>query len=124
MVWWSVALAIFGILISAVLTERLPRKLPPGNSERYWLMGLSGLFPAWLVALLGLLGTGSIDNPTYAPPRAVISSSATVLIGVIVTDYIRRRLQARGVAMAPAIYWLLGLAAFVVPWLIALRNLR
>lgn len=124
MAWWSLTLAILGILISAVLTQRLRRKAPQEVSERYWLLGLSGLFPAWLLALLGLLGTGSIDNPTYSPPRAVISSSATALIGVIVSDYVKRRLQARGVAMAPAIYWLLGLAAFVAPWVIALWYLR
>ncbi|MBI2999078.1 MAG: hypothetical protein HYY46_11635 [Deltaproteobacteria bacterium] len=123
-VWWSVALGVVGILVSIVLAWQMRNRFPIEESERYWLMGLFGLFPAWLFALWNLLGAGNFDSPTYFPPRAVISSSAAALIGVIVSDFVRRRRLASAVATAPAIYWLLGLAAFVAGWVIALWSLR
>lgn len=121
---WSLVVGIVCLLATAALMVRLCRSYPRPEVEKYWLLGLAAFFPAWLLALLGLLGTGSIDSPTYSPPRAVVSSSAAALIGVIVSDFVKRRLRASGVAMAPAIYWLLGLAAFLAGWVVALWNLR
>lgn len=121
---WSVTLGVLGVALSALLMRRYRRILPGGESDRCWPIGLFGLFPAWLLALLGLLGTGNFDSPAYSPPRAVIFSSAGALIGVIVSDFFKRRLAVSRAVLSPVIYWLLGVAAFLAGWVIALWNLR
>ena len=121
---WSLVVGIVGLLMTAALMVRLCRSSPRPEVEKYWLLGLAAFFPAWLLALMGLLGTGNFDSPTYSPPRSVIFSSASALIGVIVSDFFRRRLAASGAALSPAMYWLLGVAAFLAGWVVALWSLR
>ncbi|MBI2357401.1 MAG: hypothetical protein HYV04_00530 [Deltaproteobacteria bacterium] len=124
MIGWSVALGVLGVSLSALLAGRYRAILPVGEADRCWLIGLFGLFPAWLVAIWGLLGTGNMDSPSYTPPRALIISSAAALIGVIVSDYFKRRFAAGDRTLSPAASWLLGLAALVPAWAVALWNLR
>lgn len=121
---WSVALGVLGVAVAALLMRRYRRILPFGETDRYWIIGLFALFPAWLVAVWGLLGEGNIDSPTYSPPRSLIISSAAALIGVIVSDYCRRRIKTPGITLSPAASWLLGLAALILAWAIALWELR
>jgi hypothetical protein len=121
---WSVALGALGVAVAALLLRRYRRILPFCETDRYWIVGLFALFPAWLVAVWGLLGTGNIDSPTYAPPRALIVSSAAALIGVIVSDYFKRRIRGARITLSPGASWLLGLASLTVAWVIALWNLR
>lgn len=124
MVRWSGALGVLGVLLSALLMVHYRRNLPDGESDRCWLIGLLGLLPAWLVAIWGLLGTGNIDSPSYSPPLALIFSSAAALIGVIVSDYFKRRIKTAAITFSPAASWLLGLAAIAPAWAIALWKLR
>src|SRR3990170_2729813 len=124
MAGWSVTLGVLGVVLSALGVRRYRRISPGDESDRCWLIGLFGLFPGWLVAIWGLLGTSNIDSPTYSPPRSLIFSSAAALIGVIVSDYFKRRIKTVGTVLSPPASWLLWLAAFVLAWAIALWNLR
>jgi hypothetical protein len=124
MAGWSVTLGVLGVVLSALGVRRCRRISPREESDRCWLIGLFGLFPGWLVAIWGLLGAGNFDSPSYSPPRSLIFSSAAALIGVIVSDFARRRLGGFALAMPWALYWLLGLAAFAPAWVVALWSLR
>ncbi|MGH7767674.1 MAG: hypothetical protein ACREQP_09490, partial [Candidatus Binatia bacterium] len=84
----------------------------------YWLIGLAGLFPAWLIAFLTVIQPASqsaVDVPL--PPRALFSS-AIGLIGVIATDYVLRRAQQTGRELSSFLSWVMGWAALIPAWLI------
>jgi hypothetical protein len=57
------------------------------------------------------------------PKGAFIGSSSVPLVGVIVTDIVVRHLRQSGRAHRPVIYWLLGVAAILPGWGIALLAL-
>jgi len=120
MIRWSILIGIFGIIGTAGVLTYLKRREYPKVVEYSWLLGLAALAPAWLVSILALLGqspTEVIDTPL---PRSVLISSAVALLGVIFTDFLNRRLQAKDVAPRWLTLWLLGVAAFVPAWIIAL----
>lgn len=119
MSWGSVVVGILGLVVTAVALGRLSGKAGLGP-RCYWALGLAALFPAWLLALLALLGQAPLDNPQYPLPRSVIFSSGSALIGAIAADFIARRLQGSGKALPPVAYWLLGLAALIPAWCLAL----
>src|SRR2546422_833563 len=55
--------------------------------RQHWLVGLIALFPAWLIAFLGLLP--SSGGPEYDPlPRSALLSSVVALIGFGLDSYI------------------------------------
>ena len=86
------------------------------DSRRAWLLGLAGLFPAWLVAFLTLIDPASrsvVDIPL--PPRALLSSGAG-LLGIIATDYYLRKC---GGAIKAMNAWMIGVTALMPAWLIA-----
>ncbi|HXV83008.1 MAG TPA: hypothetical protein VEG60_24355, partial [Candidatus Binatia bacterium] len=84
-----------------------------------WLVGLAALFPAWLIAFLGLLP--SSVGPERSPlPRSALLSSVVALFGVVFTDMVVRRLDASGYSLSPFKYWVLGLAGLLPAWLITL----
>jgi hypothetical protein len=85
-----------------------------------WLLGLAALAPAWLACILAILGQLPLEVIDTPLPRSVLFSSATALLGVIFTDFFNRRLQARDIAPRWMTLWLLGVAAFIPPWIIAL----
>ena len=110
----SLTIAVVGILASGVAVFFLKDR-PPRHT---WLLGIAGLFPAWLIAFLAVIQPASqspVDVPL--PPRALLSS-AIGLIGVIATDYWLRRTQQSGRALSPLTWWLIGLAALLPAWLI------
>ena len=120
MIRWSILIGIFGIIGTAGVFTYLKRREYPKVVEYSWLLGVAALAPAWLVSILALLGqspTEVIDTPL---PRSVLISSAVALLGVIFTDFLNRRLQAKDVAPRWLTLWLLGVAAFVPAWIIAL----
>ena len=117
---WSVIAAVVGVLGTGAAVLRLARKTYERNAQHYWFLGLGALFPAWLMAFLGLLQPltkETADAPL--PPRAIFSSGAA-LFGIIVTDYLLRRFQKSGRPFPAVTYWLLGWLALLPAWLIAL----
>lgn len=114
----SLIVGVAGVLASAIAAIFLKDR-PPQYS---WLLGLAGLFPAWLIAFLAVLQPASqspVDVPL--PPRALFSSAAG-LIGIIATDYLLRRLQQSGRVLTPVTCWIIGWAALVPAWCIAWVN--
>jgi len=116
----SVVLGALGVVGTGVVTPYLSRWLPNPTPHHRWLLGVSGLFPAWLVAFVGLLpsSTGPADQIPL-PPVAIFSSSAG-LFGIILTEYVLRRLNRSGRVYNPLTYWLLGVGALLPGWCIAL----
>jgi hypothetical protein len=111
----SLIVGIAGVLASGVAVFFLKDR-PPRHT---WLLGIAGLFPAWLIAFLTVIQPASqspVDVPL--PPRALLSSAAG-LIGIIATDYWLRRSQQSGRALSPLTWWLIGLAVLLPAWLIA-----
>ncbi|HEV8306116.1 MAG TPA: hypothetical protein VGW35_00500 [Methylomirabilota bacterium] len=123
MVAWSVALAAVGVLITRAAVGYVRRR-PGGGAMRFWLLGLLALLPAWLVAFVALLGASPTGLPeTGGAARAFVTSSAAALLGAILTDHAVRRLDASGGGDRPLTCWLLGVAALVPAWLLALLGL-
>ena len=120
MIRWSILIGIFGIIGTAGVFTYLKRREYPKVVEYSWLLGVAALAPAWLVSILGLLGQTPVEVLDTPLPRSVLISSAVALLGVIFTDFLNRRLQAKDVAPRWLTLWLLGVAAFVPAWIIAL----
>jgi len=113
----SVVVGVVGLSGSWVLVSR--REPPPRPSATEWAFGLASLVPAWLVAFWGLLG------PTTGWPQAGwVASSATALVGAILTDARARRLRESTSTSHRFTQWLLGVMALVPAWLIALIGLQ
>lgn len=111
----SLVIVVIGLFASGVAALYMRGREP----RHYWLLGLAGLFPAWLIAFLTVIQPASqspVDVPL--PPRALFSSAAG-LIGVIATDYFIRRAQARGGELRPFTGWISGVIALMPAWLIA-----
>ncbi len=121
---WSVALGVFGIFAAWGALASLGRRGPDSKPQHCWLIGIAGLFPAWLIAFLTLLQPatqGSAEVPL--PPQALLSSGVG-LGGVIVTDYLLRRAQKSGRAVSPLVSWCLGVVALIPACLIAWVSLK
>ena len=118
----SVIVGIVGLLVSGAVVLYRKGGASEGKAQQYWLLGLAGLFPAWLVAFLSLLPSATRPGgDTPLPPRALFSSVAG-LLGVIATDYLLRRLQKSGCALRPLTYWLIGWAALLPALAVALLS--
>jgi len=85
-----------------------------------WYLGLASLAPAWLWVLLGLIDRVPIDGSDAPLPPPVILSSTVVLLGVILTDVLNRRLPRWGFNLGPKFSYVLGVMALVPGWFIAL----
>lgn len=110
--------AVAGIVASGVALFYLQGR----RAQHYWILGIAGLFPAWLVAFLSVLQPASqsaVDVPL--PPRALFSSAAG-LMGIIAADYLLRRVQQSGRVLRPVTCWIIGWGALVPAWLIASVN--
>jgi hypothetical protein len=119
MVKWSIVLGVLGVFGTGAIVLYPNRWVSDWGPRQYWLVGLMALFPAWLIAFLGLLPStvGPEDDPL---PRSALLSSVVGLLGVVFTDAAARRLDNSGYFFSPFKYWLLGLAALLPAWLIAL----
>lgn len=116
----SIITGVAGVFATWAALTYLEKGIAGWNARHFWLLGLAGLFPAWLSAFLGLLqplAGGAADVPL--PPRALFSSGAA-LCGIIVTDYLLRRLQRSGRVFRPVTYWIIGSVALLPAWCIAL----
>lgn len=120
MIYWSIALGVAGVLATWLLMTRLGRKRPDRPPEVYWVLGLAALCPAWLIAVLGLLGHTKGRFPDMSVAAWWILSGAAALLGVIVTDALVRRLRESGEPYPPARYWVVGVGSFFPAWCIAM----
>lgn len=112
----ALIVGVLGIIASSAAVFYLNQK--SGEARQYWLVGLAGLFPGWLIAFLTVIEPASrsaVDVPL--PPRALFSS-AIGLIGVIATDYLLRSAQQSGRGPSPFAWWVIGWASLIPAWLI------
>jgi len=124
MIRWSVLIGIFGIIGTAGALTYLIRRDFHQVAEYSWLVGLAALAPAWLMGILAILGRSPVEVTDTPLPRSVLFSSAAALLGVIFTDLLNRRLQAKGVPPRWTTLWLLGVVSFIPAWMIALWVLK
>ena len=109
-VTFSIWAGVSGVLAGALALTCFRGRL--GNPERYWLVGLLAVAPAWVIALTVLLGGLSGEDPDKSLKAFLAASSACALLGVIVTEFCVRRLELR----SPVLHWLLGAAALMPSW--------
>jgi hypothetical protein len=93
-------------------------RVPSQRPHLHRSLGLAALGPAWLIAFVGLLG----GSPTGRPEASSFLhlSSSAALLGIILSDAAVRQ---SGRAYRSVTYWLLGGAALVPAWGIALLGL-
>jgi hypothetical protein len=119
MIKFSIILGVLGLLGTAAAMPYLSRWVSNCGPRQRWLVGLIALFPAWLIAFLGLLP--SSVGPEYDPlPRSALLSSVVALLGVVFTDTAVRRLGKSGYSLSSFKYWILGTTALLPAWLITL----
>ena len=116
---FSIILGVLGLFATGAVMPYFSGWVSNWGPRQYWLLGLMALFPAWLIAFLGLLP--SYVGPEYDPlPRSALLSSVVALSGVVFTDTAVRRLDKSGYSLSPFTYWLLGATGLVPAWVVAL----
>ena len=116
---FSIILGVLGLFGTAAGVPYLSGLGSNWGPRQHWLLGVMALFPAWLIAFLGLLPLSV--GPEYNPlPRSALLSSVVALLGVVFTDTAVRRLDRSGYFLSPFKYWLLGLVGLLPAWLITL----
>ena len=124
MIKWSVVVAVLGVVGTAALVAHLSGRTSQRTPVWYWLLGLAGLLPAWLIAFVGLLGTAPAEGrPELSASVSWILSSAAAILGLILTDAGLRRLSESGRDHHSVTFWLIGLLTFLPAWGIALLGL-
>jgi hypothetical protein len=119
MIKLSIVLGVLGVIATASVVPYLSRRVSNWRPRQHWLLGLMTLFPAWLIAFLGLLPS-SVGSERDPLPRSALLSSVFALLGVVFADTAVRRLDKSGYLLSPFKYWLLGLAGLLPAWLITL----
>jgi len=120
MITWSALASAVGLIGTATLVASLRRLRPHWGPERYWVVGLAALSPAWLMAFLATIGPPGGEGPNK--PLFIITS-ALPLLGIIATEAVLRRWRAAGRALRPVTAWLLGIAAILPGWGLTLLTL-
>jgi len=122
---WSVLAGGAGLLATWIAMTRLAQRPSEVQPVVSWVLGLAGLAPSWLIALVGLLGASPLGRrPEQAVPIvAWLVASAAALLGLFLSDAAFRRLRDSGRDHRPGAYWLVGLMAFFTAWAIALLGL-
>lgn len=123
MIKWSIIVGMLGILATRIAITRFSPEKTRRISQRSWLLGLASLFPAWIIAFIALLGSSVGDEYQASLPRAVILSSSAALLGIIVSDFLHRRLESSGRSHPIMTYWTLGAASLLPAWCIVLLSL-
>src|SRR6185503_8790595 len=115
---WSLALAVVGVVVSRWGTLALTRRSTPPTPRVLWVTGLPALLFAWLVPFVSLLNaSGTIEGP---PRKTFMGASAAAILGVLASDWLINREEKREPERRPLASWLLGVAALVPAWLVAL----
>lgn len=123
MIIWSVAAGLIGVLGTWFGMGQLDRSESPRPPEVFWLLGMAAVFPAWLIAILGLLGRVSGRFPEMFVAVWWILSASAAIMGVILADAIVRHLRDSEQPHSLAVYWLIGIGTFVPAWCLALLGL-
>lgn len=123
MMVWSFAAGLLGTLLSWAAMVYARRRWPGEGPHLSWILGLAALAPAWLVAFMGLLEASPTGRPEASLSASFILSSSAALLGIILSDGAARRLRESGRAHRPVTYWLVGGAALVPAWAMALLGL-
>ena len=116
----SLVIGIIGVGVSRAWMQRLVGQAPNVDPHVYWVLGLLGLMPAWLIAFLGLLGSSPTGRLQGWSEAAFILSAAAALIGVIITEALVRRASESERDRGWATYWRYGVASLVPAWIISL----
>lgn len=122
MMLWSVGVGVAGMLATWIWMTCLARRLS-FDPIHAWLLGLGALLPAWLIGFVGLLGPSMGERPEPSLAMGLIFSSSAGLLGIILSDAAVRRFRESGREHRPVTYWLLGVAALLPAWGIALLSL-
>ncbi len=109
-IWLGVLGVLAGALAAACFRGRLRKP------ERYWFVGLAATGPAWIIALMVLLGGISGENPDKGMKALLALSTAGGLIGVIATEFCVRWIKAQTATAPPVVYWFLGTVALLPSW--------
>lgn len=117
---WSLIVGLTGLFTTGAAVPFVARRSSEPKPQLYWFFGLAGLFPAWLMAFLGLLQPVAQQAADVPLPPLALFSSAAGLLGIIATDYWLRRSQNAGYTFAPVRYWTLGWLALLPAWFIAM----
>ena len=121
---WSVLAGGAGLLATWIAMSRLAQRPSEVQPVVSWVLGLAGLAPAWLIALVGLLGASPLERRQQSLPiLAWLVSSSAALLGLLLSDTAFRRLRDSGRDHRPRAYWLVGLMAFLTAWASALLGL-
>ena len=120
---WSFVVGTLGLLATWGGTAYFSRRPSPWSPYLYCVLGLTALLPAWLIGFVGLLGASTTRRPEVSVSFPFVLSSAAALFGVILCDAVVRRSLESGQVHHPVRYWLLGVAALVPAWGIALLGL-
>ena len=116
----SVLAGAIGVLVTYGTTTRTAAAAVERDSHWYWVLGLVGLMPAWLIAFVGLLPTATDGRVPHLSAAAWIFSAAAGLVGVIATESAIRdpaRVTDDGSARR---CWALGAVALGPAWVIAI----
>ena len=117
-VLWSLAFGIIGVAVSRWGARALARRGSPPTPRALWVVGLPALLFAWIVPFVALLNA---SGTIYGPPRKTfMGASAAAILGVLVSDWLINREEKRESVSRPLVSWLLGVAALVPAWLVAL----
>ena len=117
-VLWSLAFGIVGVAVSRWGARALARRGAPPTPRALWVVGLPALLFAWIVPFVALLNaSGTISGP---PRKTFMGASAAAILGVLVSDWLINREEKRESERRPLVSWLLGVAALVPAWLVAL----
>jgi cytochrome b561 len=125
MIAWSALIGLVGALATWGAMRSLGARESNQRPHLHWSLGLAAPLPAWLIAFVGLLGASPTGRPEASLSASFILhlSSSVALIGIILSDWAVRRLRESGRAYRSVTYWLLGGAALVPAWGIALLGL-
>lgn len=117
----SLVAGAIGGLVTYAGTTRLAATAAEHAPHSYWVLGLVGLMPAWLVAFVTLLPTLPGGRIPLSSSAAWVLSAAAGLVGVIATEkVIRDPSRAAGGPGGARRCWALGALAIVPAWGIAL----
>jgi hypothetical protein len=107
----SLVLAVVGLLASRLVRRRFRHVMDPHVE---WALGVGAIAPAWLVAIVGLLGSTPRPQVTLLTAIALLGTIAAALGGAITTE---ARVRAGFADHARA--WRLGVVALLPAWAVA-----
>ena len=115
---WSLGFALVGIAGSAWGARTVVRRSPAPTPRAMWVTGVPALLLAWLVPLVSLLNAaGTAEGPSR---KAFMIASAAAILGVLGSDWLINREEKARAAARPFAWWILGAAALVPAWVVAL----